>query len=251
MAQGIKLRRAMVLAAGLGLRMRPLTLERPKPLLSVAGTTMLDHALDRLAKAGVERALVNAHYKAEMVVEAVRGRLRPTVEVSVEPALLETGGGVRRSLPWLGPEPFAVANADILWFDGAESALAGMARQWDGERMDALLLMMPVERAFGYDGDGDFTLADGGPGGGLDGEGKGCGRLARRRPDTTAPYVFAGVQITCPEAFHDTPEGPFSNNLVWNRAEAAGRLWGMVHDGAWYHIGTPQALTEARRRLGE
>ena len=246
MSQGIELRRAMVLAAGLGLRMRPLTLERPKPLLTVAGASMLDHALDRLAAAGVEQAMVNAYYKAEMVVEAVRGRTRPRIELSVETELLETGGGVRRALPWLGPEPFAVANADILWFDGAQSALGRMARLWDSERMDALLLMTPVEKAFGYDGPGDFLLD-----GGEDGGAEAAGRLIRRRPETTAPLVFAGVQITRPEAFRDTPEGPFSNNLVWNRAAAAGRLWGVIHDGDWYHIGAPETLAEARKRLGE
>ena len=220
---------AMVLAAGLGVRMRPLTLTRPKPLLTVVGITLLDHALDRLAAAGVETAVVNYCYLGEMIAEHLAGRSSPRIVLSPEPEPLETGGGIRRALPQLGDAPFVSANADILWLDGAVPAVRRLADAWDGAEMDALLLMMPVERAHGYHGLGDFFIETN-------------GTLVRPPKGQPAPYVFSGVQIMTPRLFADTPEGPFSTNLVWDRARATGRLRGIVHDGDWFHVGTPEAL---------
>ncbi len=222
-------RRAMVLAAGLGLRMRPLTLTRPKPLLTVAGRTLLDHTLDRLAVAGVEMAVVNSHYLGEMIAGHLAGRTRPAIVLSPEPVALETGGGPKAALSHFAGEPFVVANADILWLDGTVPAVRRLAEAWDRAVMDALLLLMPVERAHGYYGPGDFRL------------GADC-RPIRRGDADRAPFVFAGVHITRPEAFADTPDGAFSANLVWNRAATAGRLFGLVHDGEWFHVGTPEDL---------
>jgi MurNAc alpha-1-phosphate uridylyltransferase len=227
----------MVLAAGLGLRMRPLTLERPKPLIVVDGHTMLDRALDHLAAAGVELAVVNAHYKSEMIAGHLAGRHRPTTILSHEETALETGGGVRRALPHLGTDPVLVVNADIVWTDGpAVPALARLAAAWDPATMDALLLVTVRERAVGYDGAGDFALAT-------------DGRLVRRGLAASAPLVFAGVQMIRPGVFAGFPDGPFSTNLVWDRVLAQGRLFGLIHDGDWYHVGTPAGLAEADARL--
>ncbi len=229
--QGGVPRRAMVLAAGLGQRMRPLTLTCPKPLLTVAGRALLDHALDRLLEAGVETAVVNSHYLGEMIVRHIAARARPTIISSPEPEPLETGGGIKLALDHFGSESFVVANADILWLDGGESAVRRLASVWNPGTMDALLLMVPTAKARGYHGPGDFHL-------------DASGRLTRRTPDATAPLVFAGVHITRPEVFADTPSGAFSTNLVWDRAIAAGRLFGLVHDGLWFHVGTPEALAD-------
>ncbi|HYG89713.1 MAG TPA: nucleotidyltransferase family protein [Azospirillum sp.] len=229
-------RKAMVLAAGLGLRMRPLTLERPKPLINVGGKPMLDHALDRLQDVGVETAVVNAHYRGEMLAEHLKSRKKPKIVVSHEEELLETGGGVKKALPKLGPEPFFVVNADILWLDGPTKALKRVADHWDPETMDALLLLMSTTRAVGYEGRGDFHM-----------DPLGC--LTRRAEGEIAPFVFAGVQIIKPELFKDTPEGAFSTNLVWNRVQESGRLYGLAHDGAWFHVGSPAALLESEELL--
>ena len=220
---------AMVLAAGLGVRMRPLTLTRPKPLLTVAGRTLLDHALDRLEAAGVETAVVNYCYLGEMIAAHLGSRSSPRLVLSPEPEPLETGGGIKRALTHLGDRPFVSANADILWLDGPVPAVRRLAGAWDGEAMDALLLLMPTAGAHGYHGRGDFEIEN-------------DGRLRRPAADATAPYVFSGVQIIAPRLFADTPDGPFSTNLVWDRARAAGRLHGLVHDGEWFHVGTPEAL---------
>jgi len=230
-------RKAMVLAAGLGLRMRPLTLERPKPLITVGEKTMLDHALDRLADAGVETAVVNAHYRGEMIEAHLKGRTAPKIVLSHEETLLETGGGVKKALPHLGTEPAFVVNADILWLDGPQQALKRAAAHWDPERMDALLLLMSTTKAVGYEGRGDFHMDP-------------LGRLTRRGEGEIAPFVFAGVQIVKPELFAwDTPDGAFSTNLVWDRLQESGRLFGLAHDGAWFHIGTPAALLESEELL--
>jgi N-acetyl-alpha-D-muramate 1-phosphate uridylyltransferase len=226
----------MVLAAGLGTRMRPITLTRPKPLVEVAGKTLLDHTLDRVSEAGIASVVVNTHYLASMVADHVADRSDLSVTVSHEPDLLETGGGVRKALPLLGSGPFLVANADILWFDGERPTVARLRDGWDGDVMDALLLVVPIERAVGYSGRGDFHL-------------DAAGRLARRCPDGTAPYVFAGVHLVNPELFTGTPDGPFSANLVWDRALRAGRLHGIVHDGPWYHVGTPDAVGDTESRI--
>lgn len=231
-------KRAMVLAAGLGLRMRPLTLVRPKPLIPVAGRTLLDHALDRLEAAGVGTAVVNHHYKGEMIVRHLAGRQRPRIVLSAEDQLLETGGGVRHALPHLGSEPIFTVNADILWLDGPTPALRRLAANWDPARMDALLLLMATTKSVGYDGRGDYHM---------DPE----GRLTRRAEQEITPFVFAGVQIVKPELFAAGPTGAFSTNLIWDRAQEEGRLYGIAHDGAWYHIGTPSALAEAEDQLAD
>ncbi|MDY0241962.1 MAG: nucleotidyltransferase family protein [Rhodospirillaceae bacterium] len=223
--------RAMVLAAGLGLRMRPLTLHRPKPLISVRGRTMLDRALDHLGQAGVTRCVVNVHWLGGMIRDHLAGR--PGILISDEgERLLETGGGIAKALPLLGDGAFFALNADIVFEDGNRPALLRLADAWDDARMDALLLMQPTAMAFGYDGPGDFHLdAD--------------GRARRREPDETTPLLFSGVQILHPRLFDGAPEGAFSLNRLYDKAQAAGRLFGIVHDGGWYHIGTPEALGEA------
>jgi MurNAc alpha-1-phosphate uridylyltransferase len=226
---------AMVLAAGLGLRMRPITLTLPKPLVPVAGRTMLDRVLDHLDQVEAERKVVNLHWLGETIRSHLDGR--QDIVFSQEPELLETGGGVAKALPLLGADPFFVCNADMVWTDEGEPALKRLARAYDPARMDGLLLLQPVETAFGYDGSGDFHRL-------------GDGRLARRTPDETAPLMFAGVQILHPRLFEGHPGGAFSLNLLYDKAIAAGRLFGLVHDGGWYHIGTPPALAEAEALLG-
>ena len=231
--------KAMVMAAGLGLRMRPLTLERPKPLIPVMGRSMLDHALDRLEEAGVASAVVNSHYKGEMIAEHLKTRTAPAITLSPEDALLETGGGVKKALPLLGTDPVYVINADILWLDGPSPTLARLARHWNPETMDALLLLMATTKSVGYDGRGDYHMDP-------------VGRLTRRSEMEIAPFVFAGVQIVKPELFAaDTPDGAFSTNLIWDRAQEAGRLYGLAHDGLWFHIGTPDALRETEDLLSK
>ncbi|MFD1624917.1 nucleotidyltransferase family protein [Azospirillum griseum] len=228
---------AMVLAAGLGLRMRPLTLDRPKPLIPILGKPLLDHALDRLADAGVERAVVNNHYLGGMIVDHLADRRTPAIVHSPEDRQLETGGGIKQALPLLGTAPILTVNADILWLDGPTPALRRLARFWDPERMDALLLMMATTKSAGYDGPGDYHMDP-------------LGRLTRRAERELAPFVFAGVQIVKPELFaRDTPDGAFSTNRIWDRAQEAGRLYGIAHDGLWYHIGTPDGLTECEELL--
>jgi MurNAc alpha-1-phosphate uridylyltransferase len=229
---------AMVLAAGLGLRMRPLTLERPKPLISVAGKPMLDHALDRVAAAGIETAVVNTHYKGEMIAAHLADRRSPRIVLSPEADLLETGGGIKRALPQLGTKPFLSINADILWLDGPTPAIDRLIAAWNPDVMDALLLVHPAVAAFGYDGKGDFHMDP-------------LGRLTRRRSGEIAPFVFAGVQILKPELFKDAPEGAFSTNLIWDRLLETERLFGMRHDGLWFHVGTPASIAEVNQRLEE
>ncbi|MCW2244827.1 MurNAc alpha-1-phosphate uridylyltransferase [Azospirillum fermentarium] len=230
-------RRAMVLAAGLGLRMRPLTLNTPKPLIPVMGRTLLDRALDHLERAAVDTAVVNTHYKAEMIAAHLAGRTTPpAIVLSPEETALETGGGVKNALPHLGADPFLVVNADILWLDGPQPAIQRLAAHWNPETMDALLLLMSTTRAVGYEGVGDFQM---------DPE----GTLSRREESRVAPFVYAGVQIVKPELFAESPDGAFSMNVLWDRAIAAGRLRGIAHDGLWYHVGTPSALQETEELL--
>ena len=221
---------AMVLAAGLGKRMRPLTATRPKPLVAVAGVTLLDRALDHLATAGVTRAVVNVHYFAEQVEAHLAGRTAPAVTVSDERAvLLETGGGVAKALPLLDADPFYVVNSDNLWVDGSVDTLRLLAQRWDPATMDGLLLLVPLARATGYEGRGDFTMDP-------------VGRLGRRVERRVAPYVFSGVQLLAKRLFHGEPVEPFSMWRVWDKALAAGRLFGVVHGGLWFHVGTPAAV---------
>lgn len=225
---------AMILAAGLGLRMRPLTLSLPKPMIPVAGRTMLDRVFDHLDAAGVGRKVVNTHWLGGKIHRHLAGRR--DVAFSDEEELLETGGGVLKALPLLGAGPFFVCNADIVWTDGPAAALDRLAEAWDDARMDALLLLQRTATAFGYEGVGDFFL---------DAEGK----AARRRQNQVSPTLFSGVQILHPRLFSEAEPGKFSLNRLYDRAEADGRLFGVVHDGGWYHIGTPDALAEAERRI--
>jgi N-acetyl-alpha-D-muramate 1-phosphate uridylyltransferase len=226
---------AMVLAAGLGKRLRPLTDAQPKPLVEVAGQPLLVHALDRLALAGVERAVVNLHYKPEMIETALAGRTRPHIELSREPELLETGGGVKMALPLLG-ETFFVLNGDVFWLDGLASALTRLAQYFDQQRMDALLLLQQTAWATGYDGIGDYFLDP-------------LGVPRRRSEREVAPYIFAGIQILHRRLFDGVGDTVFSLKKLYDRAEDAGRLGAIVHDGEWFHIGTPAGLEATRARL--
>jgi N-acetyl-alpha-D-muramate 1-phosphate uridylyltransferase len=225
---------AMVLAAGLGLRMRPITLSIPKPLVGVAGRTMLDRALDHVARAGIDDIVVNTHWLADKVREHLAGR--GEITFSHEPELLETGGGVAKALPHLGHSSFYVVNSDIIWTDGKVPALTRLARMWDPDRMDALLLLMPVADAVGYEGKGDFFLD--------------AADMPHRRGEApAAPYLFSGVQVLHHRLFEGCPEGKFSLNVLYDRAAARRRLFGLVHDGKWYHVGTPEALPQVEGLL--
>jgi MurNAc alpha-1-phosphate uridylyltransferase len=226
---------AMVLAAGLGTRMRPITDSIPKPLVKLAGRTLLDHALDRLEAAGVERVVVNAHFKARMVADHLAGRRSPAIELVIEEQLLETGGGVLNALPRLG-ERFFVVNSDAFWLDGKVPALERLAAAWDCERTDAALLLQRTTTALGYDGPGDYFLDQ-------------IGIPRRRRPGEVAPYLFAGIQLLHRRLFDSTQPGAFSLTRLYDAAQARGRLRAIVHDGEWHHIGTPDALAESERRL--
>lgn len=227
---------AMVLAAGLGQRMRPITDTLPKPLVEVGGRAMLDHALDRLHEAGITRAVVNVHHLAGLVEGHLRGRTRPAITVSDErDALLETGGGVKRALPLLGEGAFLVLNSDSLWIE-RRSNLARLLAAWDPASTDILLLVAARDETLGYDGAGDFTM-------------DGVGGLARRGRGETAPFVYAGVAVLTPDLFAGTPEGAFSLNLLFDRAIARGRLRGLRLDGEWLHVGTPDAIAPASARF--
>jgi MurNAc alpha-1-phosphate uridylyltransferase len=223
--------RAMVLAAGRGERMRPLTNKMPKPMIKVRGRTMIDRVLDRLEAAGVGEAVVNLHHMGDMIESHLAARERPKTVFSPEADLLETGGGVVNALPLLGPDPFFVLNGDVVWLDGGTPALERLAATWDESSMDVLLLLQPTANAHGYDGHGDFFMSP-------------EGRLRRRREREVAPYLFAGIQIFHPRVFRDVPEGAFSLNLIYDRAIEAERLWGLRHDGEWFHVGTPEGLGE-------
>ena len=232
----IALTHAMVLAAGLGTRMRPLTDDRPKPLLELAGRSLLDHALDRLAEIGVADAVVNAHWRAAQIAAAVAERTRPRIHLQSEDTLLETGGSVRRALPHLGRGPFAVVNGDAFWLCGPTPTLARLAAAFDAERMDGLLLMIRTTQIDGDAGRGDFFLDP-------------LGRLRRRLEHEIAPYLFGGVQILSPALFDRAPDGAFSLNLLYDRAIAAGRLFGLAHDGVWFHLSTPEDLARTENIL--
>jgi MurNAc alpha-1-phosphate uridylyltransferase len=233
--------RAMVLAAGLGLRMRPLTEKLPKPLIPVAGKAMLDRVLDHLAASGVGACVVNTHHEGEMIAEHLADRESPEVRLAPEPELLETGGSVFRAIDELGPAPFFVVNGDVVWRDGETPALKRLARAWDDEEMDALLLLQGTADATGYDGAGDFFFQP---------EGERSGLLRRRRQGTAAPFVFTGIQLLHPRLFDGAADGRFSLNLLYDAALAKGRLFGLAHDGEWYHIGTPEGLALAESHLG-
>jgi MurNAc alpha-1-phosphate uridylyltransferase len=226
---------AMVLAAGLGKRLRPITDARPKPLVEIAGQPLIGHALDRLVLAGVERAVVNLHYKPEMMVAALATRKRPQIEFSREAELLETGGGVKQALPLLG-EMFYVLNGDIFWLDGITPGLNRAAQAFDKKRMDVLLLMQRTTGAVGYEGPGDYFLDP-------------LGIPRRRGEREIAPYIFAGIQILHRRLFDGVADTVFSLKTLYDRAEDAGRLGAIIHDGEWFHIGTPDGLEATRARL--
>jgi N-acetyl-alpha-D-muramate 1-phosphate uridylyltransferase len=229
----------MILAAGLGSRMRPLTDLVPKPLVRVKGRALIDHVLDRIADAGIGHAVVNTHYMADKLIAHVRERTRPEIIISDErDTLLDTGGGVTRALPKLGSGPFMIHNADSTWLEGVGSNIARICDAWDGERMDFLLLVALASNSVGYDGRGDFQMqAD--------------GLMVRRREREMAPFAFTGVSIAHPRAFKDAPAGAFSLNHLWSRAIEDKRLYGVRLDGIWMHIGTPAAVTAAEARIDE
>ena len=224
---------AMLMAAGLGKRMRPLTATRPKPLIRVAGQPLIDHALDRIEEAGIRRTVVNVHYLADAIEAHLRARaLRTGADYVISderPKLLETGGGLIKALPLLGEAPFLCANSDNLWTNGPADSIRLLANHWDDASMDALLLMIPHARAAAHGGQGDFHM-------------DGLGRLSRRRLGRVAPFVFTGVQILSPRLIIDPPADVFSTNIFWDRAIAAGRAFGLVHAGQWFDVGSPESL---------
>lgn len=228
-------RTAMVLAAGYGERMRPLTESMPKPLIPLMGRTLIDHVLDRLAVAGVETAVVNVHYLPEQIeahVAARTGRAPKTVISDERDLLLDTGGGATKALAHLGEGPFFIHNSDSVWAEGATPALPHMQHVWDAQCMDCLLLLAPLSTSIGYSARGDFDMAA-------------DGRLSRRGERQVVPFAFAGVSLCTASLFEQAPDGPFSLNVLWDRALAKGRLYGMPLDGRWMHVGTPEALIEA------
>ena len=230
---------AMVLAAGFGQRMRPLTDNMPKPLVKVAGRALIDHVLDRLADAGVARAVVNVHYLAEQIERHVAARTAPRVTISDERGvLLDTGGGVVKALPLLGDAPFFHINSDTIWIDGVKPNLARLADSFDAATMDALLLLAPGAGSIGYTGRGDFLMAS-------------DGRLRARPERDVAPFVYAGAAILSPRLFDGAPQGAFSLTKLFTRAIEAGRLHGLRMEGLWMHVGTPEAITEAEQAIAE
>ena len=228
---------AMILAAGLGLRMRPLTENMPKPLVPVAGKPLISHILEPLAKAGITKIVINAHYLANQMKDYVlKNKSLPLVLSDESDLLLDSGGGVKKALPQLGQNPFYVLNADSFWIDGPRSNLKRLADAWDAQRMDILLLVASGGQVTGYSGPGDFVM-------------DAAGHLTRRPERVVAPFVYAGVGIMKPELFADTPDGPFSLNLPFNRAIERERLFGLRLDGEWLHVGTPDAIDAAERRI--
>jgi len=227
----------MVLAAGLGTRMRPLTDKIPKPLVPVAGKPLIDHVLDRLADAGVARAVVNVHYRAEQIEQHLAYRTRPQIVISDERGLLlGTGGGVARALPQLGHAPFFHINSDTILIDGVQPNLARLAETFDPDTMDALLLLAPTAGSIGYAGRGDFAMAP-------------DGRLNKRPEQEVAPFVYAGAAILSPALFNGAPTGDFSLTALFDRAAEAGRLYGLRLEGLWMHVGTPEAGAAAEKAI--
>jgi MurNAc alpha-1-phosphate uridylyltransferase len=228
---------AMVFAAGLGLRMRPLTETLPKPLVKVAGKTLIDHCLDRLAEAGVERAVVNVHYLADQIEAHLKGRRRPEILISDErEKLLDQGGGVKRALPLLGEAPFLICNTDAFWLEGPHSNLARLAADWNSDEMDISLLVAPTVSAVGLDWPGDFTLSR-------------DGWLTRRKEREVAPYVYSGVGVIKPELFAQHSQDAFRLAPLFFKAAEERRLRGVRLDGVWIHVGYPEAIADAERAI--
>lgn len=228
---------AMVLAAGLGTRMRPITNTTPKPLVQVAGKTLLDHALDSLAGADVQRAAVNVHYLADQIEEHTKSRAKPQILISDErETLLDSGGGVKRAIAPLSDQPFFILNADSFWIDTDASNLMTMQMAWNADQMDMQLLVAPKEKSVGFDGKGDFFMTQN-------------GQLQRRGDADSAPYVYAGAIITKPNLFEVVQEDVFSLNRLFDDCISSGRLFGHVLDGLWLHVGTPAAIAEAEHAI--
>jgi N-acetyl-alpha-D-muramate 1-phosphate uridylyltransferase len=240
-AAGTVPRTAMVMAAGLGKRMRPLTATRPKPLVEVAGQPLIGHVFDRLRAAGVERAIVNVHYLADTMQAWLANKVKG-IEIVISDErdqLMETGGGLVKALPLIDCDPFLCVNSDNLWIDGPTDAIRLLAERWDDAKMDALLLLVPQARAHCHRGQGDFHIDAGG-----------C-ITRRRRPGQVAPFVYTGVQMLSKRAIVDAPDGPFSTMLFWERAIAAGRAYGIVHQGLWFDVGTPGAIAKTEAILAD
>lgn len=228
---------AMILAAGFGTRMRPITDHTPKPLVPLSGRALIDHGIDRLVAAGVKRVVVNTHYKAPMMAAHLATRSDVEIVLSHEETLLDTGGGVKNALAELG-DVFYVVNADVFWLNGRTPALTRLANAWDASRLDALLLVQRTTTAIGYEGMGDFLVDP-------------LGHVRRRGEREVVPHLFAGIEILSQRFFDQSPAGAFSLNPLWNRAIAAGRLEALIHDGEWFHVGTPQGLAASEDRLSE
>ena len=230
---------AIVLSAGLGTRMAPANNNgAPKPLVKLGGKALIDHVLDRHAEAGISRVVVNVHHKADLIEQHVRKCRRPSIEISDErEKLLETGGGVKKALPRLGSGVFLIHNADSVWIEGVGSNLARLMQAWDDARMDCLMMLALASHSLGYHGRGDFAFEP-------------DGRIRRRRVEQElVPFAFTGVSLAHPRLFEGSPEGAFSLNLVWDRAIAAGRAYGVRMEGTWMHVGSPDALAQAEQQL--
>jgi N-acetyl-alpha-D-muramate 1-phosphate uridylyltransferase len=226
-------KKAMILAAGLGTRMAPLTASRPKPLIELKGKALIDYAIDRFVQHGVNLIVVNVHYLADQLMAHLKKRKDVEIRICDETdAILDTGGAIAKALPYFEGEPFFTHNSDSLWVEGMGSALRRMRERWNPETMDALMLLAPTVTAIGFDGRGDFEM-------------DALGALKRRAEMTLAPFVWTGVQIVHPRLFAGAPKGRFSINPLWDRAMENGRLFGIRLDGVWIHVGTPQALEEA------
>jgi MurNAc alpha-1-phosphate uridylyltransferase len=234
------IRTAMVLAAGLGKRMRPLTASRPKPLIEVAKKPLLDHVLDHLRGAGIQRVVVNVHYLADAIEAHLKTRVKD-LEIIISDErkqLLETGGGLVKAMPLIEDDHFLVVNSDNYWVDGPVDAIRLLGQRWDDATMDALLLMVPLARAHCHRGIGDFHMDP-------------VGRLRRRQPGKVAPFVFTGVQVVSRRLLEGAPEGAFSTNILWNKAIEAGRCYGVVHQGLWFDVGTPPAIARTEAILSD
>ena len=232
-----QIRKAMILAAGRGTRMKHLTDALPKPLVRVAGKPLIDYVLDKAKAAGVSECVVNLCYLGEAIRSRLEKRTDMTFSFSVEEQALETGGGVKKALPLLGNEPFFVLNSDPLWTEPTEPALERLKKAWDPETADAVLMLQPMARVFGHDGAGDYFIENGKP-------------HRRIAGETSAPYVFAGAQILCPRLFDGSPDGKFRLTELYDKAEKVGRLKCIVHDGDWFHVGTPEAAELAEKVFG-
>lgn len=233
----MKPKSAIVLAAGLGTRMRPYNGHIPKPLVAVGGKSLIDYGLDRLADAGVECTVVNVHHLADAVERHLASRTKPRIVISDERGgLLGTGGGIAKALPKLGDAPFFLVNSDTLWLDGVKPNFARLAETFDARAMDALLLLAPTKGSLGYEGSGDYAMLP-------------DSRLRRRSGDETVSFIYAGAAILSPALFVDAPAGAFSLTLLFDRASASGRLFGLPLEGTWMHVGTPEAVAAAEAAL--